>query len=167
MTDAQKDIRRQVHETITKVSDDIGRRFTFNTAIASIMELINTLNRFEDKTEQGRAVMQEALEVIVLMLAPIVPHICHILWQALGHDDAIINHSWPKADEEALVRDSVEVVIQVNGKLRGRVSVPANADKQTIETAAQNDENVQRFIEGMNVLKVVVVPGKLVNFVVK
>ena len=164
---AQKDMRRQTHEAISKVTDDVGRRFTFNTAIASVMELINALYKFEDGSEQGRAVMQEALESVVLMLSPIVPHVCHALWQALGHQQAVIDMDWPVVDDSALVRDSVEVVVQVNGKLRGRVSVPADADKPAIEQAAMRDENVQRFVEGMQVIKVIVVPGKLVNIVVK
>ena len=167
LNDIQKDMRRQVHETIKKCSDDIGRRFTFNTAIAAVMELMNALAKFEDNSDQGRAVMQEALEAITLMLSPMVPHISHALWHALGKQTTIIDEAWPTVDESALKRDSVEVVVQVNGKLRARISVAADADKATIEQTALADENVQRFTEGKQVFKVIVVPGKLVNIVVK
>ena len=166
LDDVQKQLRGQVHQTIAKVSDDIGRRTTFNTAIAANMELINALYKFEDDSAQGRAVMQEALEAVVRMLAPIAPHICHSLWQALGHATAVLNEAWPIADERALVKDSIELVVQVNGKLRGRVSVPAEADNKTIEATALADENVSRHIEGQTIRKIVVVPGRLVNIVV-
>ncbi|MDX1252504.1 MAG: leucine--tRNA ligase [Gammaproteobacteria bacterium] len=162
----QRALRRQVHEAITKISDDIGRRYTFNTAIAVTMELINALYRFEDTSPQGRAVMQEALEAVVLMLAPIVPHITHTLWQELGHNESVVNARWPQPDPAALVKDSIEIVVQVNGKLRGRISVAAGADRGEIETTALNDENVRRFVEGKEIKKIVAVPGKLVNIVV-
>jgi leucyl-tRNA synthetase len=167
LTDSQKDMRRQVHETINKCSDDIGRRFTFNTAIAAVMELMNTLSRFEDNSEQGRAIMQEALEAITLMLSPMVPHITHTLWRALGKQTTLIDEAWPEVDESALKRDSIEIVVQVNGKLRARIAVAADADKATIEQTALADENVQRFTEGKQIIKVIIVPGKLVNIVVK
>jgi len=167
LNDGQKTMRRQLHEVVQKVSDDIGRRYTFNTAIAAVMELVNALYKFEDDSEPGRAVMQEALEAIALMLSPMVPHIAHGLWQALGQQGAVMMQAWPAVDESALVRDSIEVVIQVNGKLRGKIEVPASADKAAVETAARTEPNVQRFIEGKEVVKVIVVPGKLVNIVVK
>ncbi|MDY6978974.1 MAG: leucine--tRNA ligase [Pseudomonadota bacterium] len=165
--DKQKSLRRQVHETIAKCTDDMGRRFTFNTAIAAVMELMNALGKFEDDSPAGRAVVQEALETVVLLLSPIVPHITHVLWQALGHEGAVIEQDWPQADESALVREEVELVVQVNGKLRGRISVPVDAERNQIEQAAQEEENVQRFIEGKGIIKLIVVPGKLVNIVVK
>jgi len=168
LTDRQKSLRRQVHATIQKCSDDVGRRFTFNTAIAAVMELLNSLARAEDSSEQGRAVMQEALEAVVLLLSPIVPHICHSLWRQLCPDAGpVIDMRWPEADPQALVRDSIDLVVQVNGKLRGRVTVPADADRNEVEAAAMADANVKRFVEGMAVVKVIVVPGKLVNIVVK
>ncbi len=166
LNDAQKQLRGQLHQTIAKVGDDIGRRTTFNTAIAANMELINALYKFEDDSPQGRAVMQEALEAVVRMLAPIAPHICHSLWQALGHATAVLNEAWPIADERALVKDSIELVVQVNGKLRARISVPAAADNKAIEQAALADENVSRHLEGRTIRKIVVVPGRLVNIVV-
>ena len=162
----QRDIRRQVHETVAKVTVDIGRRRHFNTAIAAVMELTNSLGRFEDRSPQGRAVQQEALEVAVLVLSPVVPHVCHALWKALGHAGAVIDEQWPRVDEGALVRETIEVVVQVNGKLRGRVAVAAEADEAAVREAALADSNVQRFIEGRPVRKFIYVRGKLANVVV-
>ncbi|GGX93218.1 leucine--tRNA ligase [Litchfieldella qijiaojingensis] len=162
----QKALRRKTHETISKASDDIGRRTTFNTAIAAVMELSNTLARFDDTSPQGLAVAREAVEACVLLLAPITPHACHALWRELGHDEPVIDAAWPKVDESALTKDNIELVVQVNGKLRARLDVPADADKATIESQAMTAENVQRHVEGKTVRKVIVVPGKLVNIVV-
>ena len=167
LNDAQKDIRRQTHETIAKVSDDIGRRYTFNTAIASVMELINALLKFNDDSDQGRAVIQESLQSIVLLLSPIVPHITHELWKVLGQSSKLLDQAWPKVDESALVKDSLQIIVQVNGKLRSRIEVAASAEKTEIEQAAMDDENVKRFTDGKQVVKVIVVPGKLVNIVVR
>ena len=166
MNDAQKALRRKLHQTIQKVSDDVGRRYTFNTAIAANMELLNDLSKFEDDSVQGRALMQEALEAVVLMLSPIIPHACHALWQALGHADAVIDARWPAVDASALVSDRIELVVQVNGKLRANIQVPAAASKAQIEEAALANENVQRFLEDKTVRKIIVVPGRLVNVVV-
>lgn len=163
----QREIRRMVYEALSKISDDYNRRYTFNTAIAATMELVNALYKFDDSSEQGRAVMQESLEMILLMLAPIVPHITHVLWKELGKETAIVEARWPALDESALTRDRVEIVVQVNGKLRGRIQVPAEAQQKDIETAALADENVKRFTENKEVKKVIVIPGKLVNVVVK
>ncbi|MFV8819505.1 leucine--tRNA ligase [Haliea sp. E17] len=160
----QKDARRKIHETIAKVSDDYGRRQTFNTAIAAVMELSNELGRL-DASEQGRAVLAEGLRAVVLMLNPIVPHICHALWAQLGGAGDVLDAPWPAVDESALVRDSLEVVVQVNGKVRAKMDVPADADKAALEAAALAQDNVQRFIDGATVRKVIVVPGKLVNIV--
>lgn len=167
LNESQKNLRRQTHETISKVSDDIGRRYTFNTAIASVMELINALAKFNDDSEQGRAVMQESLQAIVLLLSPIVPHITHELWKTLGQSSLLLDQAWPKVDNAALVKDSLEIIVQVNGKLRSRIEVPANADKSEIEQAASSDENVKRFTDGNQIVKIIVVPGKLVNIVVR
>jgi leucyl-tRNA synthetase len=166
LDDKQKGLRNTVHATLAKVGDDIGRRYTFNTAIAANMELINELARFHDASGQGRAVMQEALELVVLMLAPIVPHISHSLWHALGHTGAVVDCHWPVVDQSALVQDSITLVVQVNGKVRGRVDVPADAAREAIETAVMAEENVQRHMQGKTPRKVIVVPGKLVNIVV-
>ncbi len=166
LTENQRRLRNATHQAIAKVSDDIGRRRTFNTAIAAIMELLNALGRFEAASPADRAVLHEGLEAAVLMLSPIVPHICHRLWHVLGHERAIVDEPWPIADQAALSVDVIEVVVQVNGKLRSRVQVPADADRTAIEAAALEDEVVQRFTAGKAVRKVIVVPGKLVNVVV-
>ena len=167
LNDAQKKLRRQTHETIAKVSDDIGRRYTFNTAIAAVMELINALAKFSDSSEQGRAVKQESLQAVVLLLSPIVPHITHELWQRLGNDSLLLQQPWPEVDESALQKDSMQIIVQVNGKLRSRIEVSASASKDDIEQAAQADENVKRFTDGKQLVKVIVVPNKLVNIVVR
>ena len=166
MNDAQRDLRRKTHQTIAKIGDDIGRRGSFNTAVAAAMELLNAVNKFDDETDAGRAVQHEALEAVVLMLSPIVPHICHALWQELGHGTPLIDQAWPEIDQSALELDLVEMVVQVNGKLRARVSVPADVDKDAIEQLAIADANVRRFIDGKDIRKVIVVPGRLVNIVV-
>jgi leucyl-tRNA synthetase len=166
LDDGQKDLRRKTHETIRKISDDIGRRNMFNTAVAASMELLNAVNKLEDDSEQGRAVEREALEAVVLMLSPIVPHICHALWERLGHETSLIDQRWPEVDESALERDLVEIVVQVNGKLRGKISVAADADKDAIIEQALADPNAQRFIDGGEIRKTIVVPGRLVNIVV-
>ncbi len=163
---AQRDLRRKTHQTIAKISDDVGRRYTFNTAVAAAMELLNSVNRFEDRSAAGQSVVQEALEAIVLTLSPIVPHICHALWEALGHESALIDEPWPKTDDRALEQELIEIVVQVNGKLRGRISVAADADDAAVREAALGDANVQRFVDGRAIRKTIVVPGRLVNVVV-
>jgi leucyl-tRNA synthetase len=163
---AQKDLRRKTHQTIAKISDDIGRRYTFNTAIAAAMELLNAIGRFANDSPAGRVVIHEALEAVVLMLSPIVPHVCHELWTVLGHDSAVIDMPWPQLDESALEQDEIEVVLQVNGKLRGRISVAADADKESVTGQALADPNVQKHIGDKEVRKIIVVPGRLVNIVV-
>lgn len=167
LSPAQAELRRKLHQTIAKVSDDIGRRQTFNTAIAACMELLNDLGRFDDRSDLGRALSQEVLEGITLMLAPIVPHITHALWQALGHDQAVIDAPWPCVDEAALRSDTLSLVVQVNGKLRANIEVSAKASSEQIQEIALADENVQRHTQGKTVVKVIVVPGKLVNVVAK
>jgi leucyl-tRNA synthetase len=166
LSEAEKALRRKIHHTIAKVSDDVGRRYTFNTAVAAVMELLNALSRFDDDSPSGRAVVREGLEAVVLLLSPIVPHICHELWYVLGHEEAPVNVRWPEADASALVRDMIEIVVQVNGKLRGRISVPADSDTDAISAAALGDDNVRRFVGGKQIRKTIVVPGRLVNVVV-
>ena len=166
LNDRQRDLRRALHQTIAKVSDDIGRRYTFNTAIAAVMELLNRLSKFEPRDDQDRSVVQEILDAIVLMLSPIVPHICHRLWALLGHERAVANEPWPVVDPEAVQTDTVQIIVQVNGKLRARLHMPSDASKQELEDAARADENVRRFIAEKEIRKVIVVPGKLVNVVV-
>ncbi len=163
---AQKAMRYKLHETIKKVSDDYGRRLTFNTAIAANMELLNTVVKFNDDSSTGHNVKQEVFDNMVLMLAPIIPHLCHQLWQALGHDDVILDAAWPLVDESALVQDSIEMVIQVNGKLRAKMQVGANTDKASCEAMAVDNEQVKKFIGDKTIRKVIVVPKKLVNIVI-
>ena len=163
----QKALRRDVHKTIAKVSDDIGRRQTFNTAIAAVMELMNKLTRAPLESEQDRAVMAEALSAVVRMLYPITPHICFELWKALGNESNIDHAEWVKADKAAMVEDEKLIVVQVNGKVRGKVTVAADADEETVKTVAFADENVKKFTDNTQIVKVIYVPGKLLNVVVK
>lgn len=163
----QKVLRREVHKTIAKVSDDIGRRQTFNTAIAAVMELMNKLTKASLESDQDRAVMAEALSAVVRMLYPITPHICFELWQALGNESAIDTAEWVKADEDAMVEDEKLIVVQVNGKVRGKVTVAADADEETVKTIAFADENVKKFVDNQHIVKVIYVVGKLLNVVVK
>ena len=165
LNEQQKSVRRKIHETIAKVSDDFGRRQTFNTAIAAIMELCNEVGKLDTGDDQDHAVIGEALHAVILMLNPIVPHVCHGLWQALGGAGDMLNAAWPGVDEAALARDSIEMVVQVNGKVRAKMEVPTGADKSALEASALAQENVKRFLEGVSVRKVIVVPGKLVNIV--
>jgi leucyl-tRNA synthetase len=166
LNEAQRAIRRQAYQTLAKVTDDIGRRRTFNTAIAAVMELLNALAKFPQAAAQDRSVMQEALEIAVLTLSPIIPHATHALWQALGHTRALIDEPWMSVDAAALEQSSVEIVVQVNGKKRAMITVPADAAEEAVSAAALADEHVQKFIAGAAVRKVIVVRGKLVNVVV-
>lgn len=170
LTEAQKQLRFKTHSTLQKISDDFGRRQTFNTAVAAVMELVNAITRFQEQSDDSQgndqAVTREALETVLLALSPIVPHFCHALWQRFGHQTAIIDEAWPSVDKEALVQDTVQYVIQVNGKLRGKLSAAKDADQDALTEMAKEDENVQRFLDGKTVRKVIVVPGKLINIVV-
>ena len=166
LSSSQKALRRATHQALAKATDDIGRRRNFNTAIAACMELLNAVGRFDDVTPSGCAVRHEALEIITLVLAPIVPHISHALWQALGHERAPIDERWPEVDAGALVQDTVELVVQVNGKLRSRIQVSATANEAEVRAAALADEQVNRFIAGKPIRKIIVVPSKLINIVV-
>jgi leucyl-tRNA synthetase len=168
LTAEQKALRRKLHETIEKVGDDYARRYTFNTAIAAVMELVNALAKAaDDASPQGRAVAHEAWCAIALLLNPIVPHTSHALWQALGHAETLIESlPFPKADPEALKRDAVTLAVQVNGKLRAQIEVAVDASREAIEASALAEPMVQKFTEGLSVKKVIVVPGKIVNIVV-
>jgi leucyl-tRNA synthetase len=168
LTAKQKKLRLKTHQTLQKVTDDFGRRQTFNTAIAASMELLNATTKFLEfnVSETDQAVIQEALESVILMLAPIVPHFCHALWDHLGHEGAVMDASWPEVDESALIQDSILIVLQVNGKLRDKIEVPKNMSKEDLERNALENEAVKRFSDGKTVRKVIVVPGRLVNVVV-
>lgn len=165
LTSGQRQLRRHIHETIAKASDDIGRRYTFNTAIAAVMEMINALSKFEDQSEQGRAVLQEGFEMAVILLSPIVPHICTRLWQELGHEDQVIDVAWPTPDQQALIKETVETVVQVNGKLRDRITVATGASQDEIYETATGSKKVQQYLEGKDIKKTIYVPDKLINLV--
>jgi leucyl-tRNA synthetase len=166
LTAPQKTLRRQLHETIAKVGDDYGRRHSFNTAIAALMELLNHVAKFDDTSDAGRAVRHEVLEAMVLMLNPVTPHASHALWQVLGHGEVLVEDvPFPVADPAALERDAVTLAVQVNGKLRGTIEVAPDAPRDAIEAMALAEPNVARFLEGATVRKVIVVPGKIVNVV--
>ncbi|HDS1697749.1 MULTISPECIES: leucine--tRNA ligase [Pseudomonas] len=165
LDDAQKVIRRAIHAAIKQASTDVGQFHKFNTAIAQVMTVMNVLEKAPQATEQDRALLQEGLEAVTLLLAPITPHISHALWQHLGHAGSVIDAAWPSVDEQALVQDTITLVVQVNGKLRGQVEMPAAASREEVEAAARSNENVLRFIDGLTIRKVIVVPGKLVNIV--
>jgi leucyl-tRNA synthetase len=166
LNEAQRAIRRQAHQVLAKVTDDIGRRRTFNTAIAAVMELLNALAKFAQTAPADRSVTQEALQIAVLVLSPIIPHVTHVLWRELGHETALIDEAWPAPDAAALEQSTIELVVQVNGKLRARISVSADADQDAMREGALADPNVRKFIGTAAVRKVIVVPGKLVNVVV-
>lgn len=165
LNETQKDLRRKTHETIGKVNDDYGRRNTFNTAIAAVMELLNDVGKLTELDRQSIAVRHEALTCAILLLSPVAPHICHSLWAALGNSESVADASWPAVDETALIRTTITLVLQVNGKVRGKIEVSANISKQEIEDIALKDANVLRFIDGFVIRKIIVVPGRLINIV--
>jgi leucyl-tRNA synthetase len=166
LNDGQRSIRRQAHQTLAKITDDIGRRRTFNTAIAAAMELLNALTKFPQHSPSDRSVIQEALEIVVLGLSPMIPHVTHVLWRSLGHRTALIDETWTPVDAAALQTSSVAMVVQVNGRLRAHVTVAVGADESTVRAAALADPHVQKFVGAAAVRKVIIVPGKLVNIVV-
>jgi len=166
LTPELKSLRYQLHQTITKVSDDLERRHTFNTAIAAVMELMNGLAKEQGADPASRNLMQEALENIVLLLSPIVPHICHELWRELRPGTELFEQPWPEADKSALVQDEVKLIVQVNGKLRGQINVAKDTDRSAIEKIALENEQIQKFIDGKNIKKIIVVPGRLINIVI-
>lgn len=166
LSDKQKDLRRQTHSTISKVTDDLKRRYTFNTALAALMELTNAIAAYTVEDETDKQIRQEALEALILMISPIVPHICHVLWQAFGHTEAVLDATWPQVDESALVRDTITIVVQVNGKMRANLSLPADITKEAAESAALEHETVKRHTDGKTIRKVISVGQKLINIVV-
>ncbi|MFQ3235740.1 MAG: leucyl-tRNA synthetase [Paraglaciecola sp.] len=165
LSPSQKVLRRLVHRTIAKVSDDLGRRQTFNTAVAAIMELLNHLQKATQDSPQDLAVMREAIETIVLLLTPIAPHICHVLWQDLGHHDEVETACWPQADETAMIEDEKLIVVQVNGKVRAKITVSADASDEQVKDLGRNEPNVQQFLDEKTVRKIIYIPGKLLNIV--
>jgi leucyl-tRNA synthetase len=166
LTGNQKVLRRELHKTIAKVTDDIGRRNTFNTAIAAIMELMNYLGKASLATDEDKSVMQEALRAVVLMLTPITPHLCHHLWQVVGGSDVNVEDAqWPEVDQSALIEDEKLIIVQVNGKLRAKITVAAQASKEDVETLGLSNEAVLKFTDGKTIRKVIYIPGKLLNIV--
>jgi leucyl-tRNA synthetase len=165
LSEAQSEMRRKVFTTLEKVTDDMARRHTFNTAIAANMELINQLSKFHGADSQTRAIRQEALEHIVLMLAPIMPHAAQELWNHLGKEGIVMDEEWPEIDDSALVQSNIQMMIQINGKLRGKIDVSVDTDDDSVKALAMENENVQRFLEDATVRKVIVVKGRLVNIV--
>jgi leucyl-tRNA synthetase len=166
LSEDQQALRRDVHKTIAKVTDDVGRRQTFNTAIAAVMELMNKLAKAPAEEEQDRALLQEALQSVVRMLNPFTPHISFTLWQLLGGEGDVDNAPWPVADEKAMVENTTLVVVQVNGKVRGKVTVPVEATEEQVRERAGQEHLVAKYLDGMTVRKVIYVPGKLLNLVV-
>lgn len=162
-----RSLRFQLHQTIVKVSDDIDRRHTFNTAISAVMELMNTLAKLHNASQESRIFMQEALESIVLLLSPIIPHICHVLWRELKPGTDLLDQSWPKADSLALIKDDITLVLQVNGKLRGQIHITKDMERSVIERLALDNNQVQKFVAGRPIEKIVIVPGRLINIVTK
>ncbi|MCZ6855933.1 MAG: class I tRNA ligase family protein, partial [Gammaproteobacteria bacterium] len=163
---AAKDLRHKTYSTLERADDDFGRRVQFNTVVSGVHELVNTISKFSATTDQDQAVVREALKVAMLVLSPIAPHITQALWAELGEATLLIDSSWPEVDTDALVRETVELIVQVNGKVRGRIDVNVDAIDEVIETTALGNENVARFIEDKTVGKVIIVSGKLVNIVV-
>ena len=161
-----KSLRLKLHTTIAKVTDDYARRQQFNTAIAAVMELLNLYDRTDCSSEQGRAVAQEVLECVLRLLWPIVPHVCEALWNELSVQQTLWDAAWPVVDEAALVQDEITLMVQVNGKLRGQITVAVESSNKEIEAVALAEPNIQRFIDGKTPKKVIVVPKRLVNIVV-
>ena len=166
LTSTQRAMRRKVHETLFKVTKNMEKRFAFNTAIAAVMELLNDYSHFNISSDSDKMIAQEVLEAAVLMLSPIVPHVTHVLWQELGHQKALISEEWPAVDEKALVKDEVEIVVQINGKLRASILVSTEADSQSIEELVLSMESIKKYTEGKCIKKIITVPFKLLNIVV-
>ena len=166
-TDADKELNYVLNTTIKKVTDDMGGRFSFNTAISSIMELVNELYKYKELEEANQAFMKKAIDTVVMILSPFAPHICEEMWEALGYNQSLTAVAWPSYDKDALVRDTVEIVIQINGKLKEKLNVANNLSREDLENIALSNDKVQALIADKNVVKVVAVPGKLVNIVIK
>ena len=165
LSTAQKDLRRVTHETLAKADDDYGRRLTFNTVVAAVMALMNEVNRFADESPQGRAVVREALRAAVLIMAPITPHIAEILWRKIT-GESFDKARWLAVDPAALTKSSIELVVQVNGKVRSKFQIDVDMPREEVEAQALEDENVKRFIDGKPIRKVIYVPNKLLNIVI-
>jgi leucyl-tRNA synthetase len=166
LSEQARELRRKSYETLARADDDYGRRFQFNTVVSAVMELCNSISKFEPQDANDQAVVREALRMAVLIISPIAPHIAESLWRTLGEQDSLVGYPWPAMDESALVQSTIELVVQVNGKVRGKVQVAADAGQDDILTQAKAEDNVARHLEGKTVRKEIVVPNKLVNIVV-
>ena len=167
LNEEQRSIRQKTHLALKKVGDDFGRRHSFNTAIATMMELNNLVSRYADTSQQGIAVKQEAIEIMVKCLSPVMPHVCHHLWFLLGGKNAVVDSQWPEVDESALIQERVQIIAQVNGKLRAKIMAPLDSDNQAVQEIALSDEKIVKFTMDKQIIKVIVVPNKLINIVVK
>ena len=167
LNEEQRSVRQKTHLALKKVGDDFGRRHSFNTAIATMMELNNLVSRYADTSQQGMAVKQEAIEIMVKCLSPVMPHVCHHLWFLLGGKNAVVDSQWPEVDESALIQERVQIIAQVNGKLRAKIMAPLDSDNQAVQEIALSDEKIVKFTMDKQIIKVIVVPNKLINIVVK
>ena len=167
LNEEQRSIRQKTHLALKKVGDDFGRRHSFNTAIATMMELNNLVSRYADTSQQGMAVKQEAIEIMVKCLSPVMPHVCHHLWFLLGGKNAVVDSQWPEVDESALIQERVQIIAQVNGKLRAKIMAPLDSDNQAVQEIALSDEKIVKFTTNKQIIKIIVVPNKLINIVVK
>ncbi|MDD6154754.1 MAG: class I tRNA ligase family protein, partial [Eubacteriales bacterium] len=156
----------KMNATLKKVTDDMTGKFAFNTAISAIMELVNEMYKYKEK-DVNKALYKRAIDVLILMLAPFTPHICEEMWQDTGHDTVLTDERWPEYDEKALELDEEEIIVQINGKLKYRMNVEAKLDRDALRDSVMADSEVQKLIEGKNVVKVIAVPSRLVNFVIK
>lgn len=166
-TAADKELNYVLHTTIKKVTEDVGGRFSFNTAISSIMELVNELYKYKELEDANQAFMEKAIETLVVILSPFTPHICEEMWEGLGYTESLKDVAWPVYDEAALVKDTIEIVVQINGKVKEKLNVSNNLSREDLEKEALSNDSVKALVEGKNVVKVIAVPNKLVNIVVK
>ena len=167
LNEEQRSIRQKTHLALKKVGDDFGRRHSFNTAIATMMELNNLVSKYADTSQQSMAVKQEAIEIMVKCLSPVMPHVCHHLWFLLGGKNAVVDSQWPEVDESALIQERVQIIAQVNGKLRAKIMAPLDSDNQAVQEIALSDEKIVKFTMDKQIIKVIVVPNKLINIVIK
>jgi len=166
-TEEDKSLAYEMNTTIKKVSEDVGGRFSFNTAISSIMEMVNEMYKYKENENINLGLLKASVENLVLILSPFTPHICEEMWQSLGHNESVHRVNWPKYDEAAMVKDTIEIVIQINGKVKEKMNIKNNLDKAALEAIAMENEKVKVLIDGKNIVKVIAVPNKLLNIVVK
>ena len=166
-TEEDKSLNYMLNAAIKKVSEDVGGRFSFNTAISSIMELVNEMYRYKESKDVNAGLLGKATKELILILSPFVPHICEEMWQHIGQEQSVSTMRWPEFDESALVKDTVEIVVQINGKVKEKLMVDSNATKEELEKIAMENEKIQGLLQGKSVVKVIAVPSRLINIVVK